>query len=127
MPAIRTAVLPGRSDYTSPGGAAEIRLLLQFPAGEITHARVPAGLVSVASWIHPSIEYFYVLDGEGLLWDGASNRELALRPGVAYRIPSATPIQYRAARTLEFLVIVVPQWRRDYHHAAVVQHWTPTQ
>lgn len=123
MAAIRTAVLPAVENYISPGGAAEIRLLLQFPAGEITHATAQKGGTSIQSWTEAASEWFYVLDGTGTLWDGVGKREIDLVPGRAARIPAGTPYQYRATDTLRFLVAVMPQWRRQYHHIDIDQHW----
>ena len=119
MPAIRTATFPAEASYISPGGVAEIRLLLQFPAGEVTHARVRPGEVSAPSWVSPCSEYFYVTSGAGELWSGTGWEHLDLTPDMCVRIAPGTPFQYRTTdRALEFLVCTLPQWRPAYHHIA---------
>jgi mannose-6-phosphate isomerase-like protein (cupin superfamily) len=123
MTTIRTAVLPAVENYISPGGAAEIRLLLQFPAGEITHATAQKGATSIQSWMEVASQWFYVLDGRGTLWDGVAKREIDLVAGRAVCIPAGTSYQYRATDTLRFLVAVMPQWRHQSHHIDIDQHW----
>ncbi len=127
MAAIRTTYLPEEPSYVSPGGVTEIRLLLQFPAGEIAHATVPPNAVSSQSWVLPTSEWFFVLSGSGQLWDASAAVEIALVPGRAYYIPPGCPIQYRAGDdSLKFLVITVPQSRPSHHHIDSAQHWQPT-
>jgi len=127
MPAVRIAALTAHPSYISPGGVAEIRLLLQFPAGEITHAKVAAESVSLTSVVQPSSEWFYVLGGSGQLWDGYHDTRIDLKAGRCVRIASGTPFQYRAAETLEMLVMVMPQWRPEYHAIVGGGPWSPTQ
>jgi mannose-6-phosphate isomerase-like protein (cupin superfamily) len=127
MPAVRTASLTEHPSYISPGGVAEIRLLLQFPAGEITHAKVPAEPVSLTSRVQPSSEWFYVLGGSGQLWDGYHDTRVDLKAGRCVGIAPGTPFQYRAVETLEMLVMVMPQWRPEYHAIVGGGPWSPTE
>jgi mannose-6-phosphate isomerase-like protein (cupin superfamily) len=127
MPAVRTASLTEQPSYISPGGVAEIRLLLQFPAGEITHAKVPAERVSTTSRVQPSSEWFYVLGGSGQLWDGQHDTIIDLKIGRCVRIAPGTPFQYRSNEILEMLVIAMPQWRREYHTVVGGGPWPPTE
>src|SRR5688500_14433202 len=90
MPALRTAVMPRSASYVSPGGVAEIRLLLQFPAGELTHVRVPPNATSRPAWVGPSSEWFYITAGRGHLWDGVARQEVDLHPGRCVHIPTGT-------------------------------------
>jgi mannose-6-phosphate isomerase-like protein (cupin superfamily) len=131
MAAIRTAHLPVDADYISPGGVAEIRLLLQFPAGELTHVSVPPGRVSLASRVHPSSEWFYIVSGQGQLWyGGTTDRDsvVELLPTRSVRIAPATPMQYRAGSAgLEFVLAAIPQWRPEYHGTLPnAGAWPPT-
>ena len=127
MPAVRTTRLPDLPDDASPAGAAEIRTLLSFPVGGVSHATVPAGAVSRQSWLSGSSEWFHVLDGDGVLWDGAGGQEVPLLRGRTCRIPPSTPFQYRAgAQPLRLLVMTLPRWRPEDHHVDVEQHWAPT-
>jgi mannose-6-phosphate isomerase-like protein (cupin superfamily) len=127
MPAVRTASLTEQPSYISPAGVAEIRLLLQFPAGEITHAKVPAGCVSTTSLVQPSSEWFYILSGNGQLWDGQHDTIIELKAGRCVRIAPGTPFQYRSNEILEMLVIVMPQWRPEYHAVVGGGPWPPTE
>ena len=119
MPAIRSASVSAEPDRYSPGGAAEIRTLLAFPAGELTHARIAPGRASSPSRVYPSVEWFYVLSGHGEVWDGSAIGAglVELTTGRLVRIPPGTPYQYRAdgEGPLDLLVAVMPQWRPEYH------------
>lgn len=132
MAAIRHRRLPVEPSYISAGGAAEIRMLLQFPAGELTHARVSAGMVSLPGRVHPSSEWFYVAGGRGQLWlggpGGSTGDVLELPPGRSVRIPPGTPFQYRASAELglDLLLAVMPQWRAEYHGVLAEGAWAPT-
>ena len=132
MPAIRTQKLRDHPDDYSPGGVAEIRKLLSFPAGELTHARVNPGGVSRPSRVYPSSEWFYVLAGHGEIWDGAAEAGsgvIELLSGRLIRIAPATPFQYRADddAPLDILLAVMPQWRPTYHGVLDVEGpWAPT-
>jgi mannose-6-phosphate isomerase-like protein (cupin superfamily) len=113
----RRATLPAKPDYISPGGIAQIRELLKFPAGEITHVVVPAGKVSLPSRVFPSSEWFFVVSGSGLLWDGATGGVVPLVPNRSIRIAPATPFQYRASdeEDLEIVLAALPQWQKESH------------
>jgi mannose-6-phosphate isomerase-like protein (cupin superfamily) len=131
MAAIRSALVSAEQERYSPGGVAEIRTLLAFPAGELTHARIAPGRASRPSRVYPSAEWFYVLSGHGEVWDGASTGAglVELTSGRLVRIAPGTPYQYRSdgEAQLDLLVAVMPQWRPEYHGFLEVQGpWQPT-
>jgi mannose-6-phosphate isomerase-like protein (cupin superfamily) len=113
----RTIVLTEQPSYVSPGGAAEIRIMLSRDVGELTHALCPAGKVSTASVLEGLYERYYVLAGRGLLWRRSHDYEgvTALTPGRWCDIPPGTVFQYRAEPDIDlvFLVMVTPRWKRE--------------
>lgn len=97
-------------------------MLLQFPAGELTHVKVPPGAVSRPSRVYPSSEWYFVVGGRGQLWSQAAARDsgadlVDLLPDRCVRIAPGTPFQYRADddSELEIVLAVMPQWRPAYH------------
>jgi mannose-6-phosphate isomerase-like protein (cupin superfamily) len=121
------AVLADAPDYISPGGASEIRLLIQLPAGEISHARCPTGKVSAAATLDGLWEMFYVLAGRGRLWRSSHDYDgtIALWPGRWAAMPPGTAYQFRAEveADLVFAVFVTPQWQSKLHHIVEDGAW----
>jgi mannose-6-phosphate isomerase-like protein (cupin superfamily) len=108
-----TRVLPESRSYPALSGA-DIRLLIQLPQGELTHASCRSGLVSKSSMLVDHYEMFYVIAGTGELWRKCPEYEgvVALRPGRWAAMPAGTHFQYRALQetTLVFLVAVLPRF-----------------
>jgi mannose-6-phosphate isomerase-like protein (cupin superfamily) len=110
----------------SPGGIAEIREFASFPSGELTHALVPALTPARPARLEGLDEYFYVLQGEGLLWRRSATSEeiVSLRRGRCVSIPRGIDFQYRAtAVPPEMLVMVTPRWRRDMYRESDESFW----
>jgi mannose-6-phosphate isomerase-like protein (cupin superfamily) len=126
---VRLATLPDKRTYLSGGGIADIRLLLAFPGGELTHAHCPAGGISRPARVYPVAEWFIPLRGSGQLWNGGLGIDSVtdLFPGRAVRIAPGTPIQYRAdSEDLDFIVGVLPQWKPQYHGVLREGRWRST-
>ena len=120
MNAWRTAWLPREATNRSPGGASEIRQVIQLPQGQVTHAVCAAGNVAEAAVLPERYEMFYVLAGAGELWRRAPHGEeiVSLRPGRTVEIPMGTEFQYRALDAdVMFLVIVTPMWTPDAYQS----------
>jgi mannose-6-phosphate isomerase-like protein (cupin superfamily) len=116
----RTVWLPREPTSRSPGGASEIRQLVQLPPGQLTHAVCGAGNVAAGAVLPERYEAFYVLAGAGEIWRStADDREsvTALRPGRCVEIPAGTTFQYRAYAdaSLVFLVVVTPMWDAEHY------------
>jgi mannose-6-phosphate isomerase-like protein (cupin superfamily) len=122
--------LPVDADYISPGGIAEIREMHRIRAGEIAHARVPAGKVSDTAWFDGRTEIFYVHAGRGQMWidDGTSPLIVDLIPGRSVLVPAGARFQYRSGLCdeLTLLLAVLPRWRDSYHRAATCGPWPPS-
>jgi mannose-6-phosphate isomerase-like protein (cupin superfamily) len=113
-----TAALPATPDYTSASGGAEIRLLPNFPAGEIAHAVTRPGQISDAAVLDVVTEMFFVLGGEGQLWrsNGENEQVVTLRPGRLTLTPPGILFQYcctHETEALRFLVISAPCWQPE--------------
>jgi mannose-6-phosphate isomerase-like protein (cupin superfamily) len=122
----RTCDLPDQPSYTSPGGASEIRMLPNFPSGELTHATARPGEVSVAAVVTGLTEFFYVLSGHGELWRRTEDAEetVGLVPERCATIPPSIDFQYRTeAEPLEFIVFTAPRWERDNWSEGPVREW----
>ena len=115
----RTAYLPERPTYRSPSEAAEIRMLVATPLGELTHARAAAGHASVPATVEGTTEMFYVIGGRGALWRrvGAQEDVVALGPGRAVVLPVDSAFQYWADEDLELMVATMPMWQHANWHA----------
>jgi mannose-6-phosphate isomerase-like protein (cupin superfamily) len=116
----RTVWLPQEPTNMSPGGASEIRQLVQLPQGQLTHAVCRAGNVAAGAVLPERYEAFYVLAGEGEIWRATADGHesvTALRPGRGVEIPAGTTFQYRAYAdaSVVFLVVVTPMWDRDHY------------
>src|SRR5512133_1846628 len=92
----RTTGLAYHPDYISPGGAAEIRLLIQQDQGEITHALVPPNSTGQLAVLQGITEFFFIASGCGRLrcTDGVVDEVVELRPATAVMIPAGIPFQY---------------------------------
>jgi hypothetical protein len=74
----RTKVIGEKPNYISPGGASEIRELIQRPQGELTHATCPSGRISHPAALDGLYEMFFVLAGVILMGDWCGvRREVA--------------------------------------------------
>jgi mannose-6-phosphate isomerase-like protein (cupin superfamily) len=126
-----TRRLPEKYSYISPGGVAEIRLLIQRATGELTHVVVPSGKISRVGVLDTVSEFFYVIAGNGDLWcsNGRDSESIALRPGRCVWVPPGVSFQYRSSSEgpLTILLGVVPMWQPSYHHPGTVQGlWEPS-
>jgi mannose-6-phosphate isomerase-like protein (cupin superfamily) len=126
----RTTRLAYHPDYTSPSGAAEIRLLIQQPQGEITHVLVPPSSTAQLAVLLGITEFFFVVSGSGRLHcpDGTVDEVVELLPGTAVRIPAGIPFQYDnpADEPLEIVLAVVPMWTPDSHQLCMLDSaWPP--
>ncbi|MDU8945116.1 cupin domain-containing protein [Ovoidimarina sediminis] len=126
---MKETVLPDTPDARSPAGA-EIRFIMDGPAGNMIHSTVPPGQVNRAT-IHATVsEFWHVLDGAGEIWrrDGAEERITPLTPGVSIDIPVGTAFQYRAAAgvPLRFICITMPPWPGDHEATHLDGPWVPT-
>jgi mannose-6-phosphate isomerase-like protein (cupin superfamily) len=123
----RTCWLPERPDAISPGGASEIRHLIQLDDGDLTHALCPAGRAAHGATLPERYEAYFVLAGRGEIWRRLGDREgiTVLRPGRWVEIPAGTEFQYRAYRetTVVFLVVVLPSWQPDAYHTIDAGPW----
>jgi mannose-6-phosphate isomerase-like protein (cupin superfamily) len=123
----RTAFLKADPSYTSPGGASEIRLLLQRPEGELTHARCPEHRSSQPATVEHTVEMFFVMAGRGFLWRSLDDSEdvVELRPGRSALIPEVARFQYRSETDLVFMVATLPQWKPENWRVVEGGPWQP--
>ena len=124
----RTKVIGEKPNYISPGGASEIRELIQRPQGELTHATCPSGRISHPAALDGLYEMFFVLAGKGQLWRSGGGYEgvTRLHPGRWVAMPPGTAFQYRAEADadLVFLVVVVPRWEKERYRTLDHGCWT---
>jgi mannose-6-phosphate isomerase-like protein (cupin superfamily) len=113
--------------YTSPGGASEIRMLLQRPEGELSHARSPAHRSSRPATVEHTVEMFFILAGWGFLWRSLGDSEdlVELRSGRATLIPEGARFQYRSETDLVFMVATLPLWKAENWHEVKGGPWQP--
>ncbi len=126
---MKTTTLPDRPDAKSPAGA-DIRFLMDGPAGNMIHSTVPPHQVNRAT-VHATVsEFWYVLEGHGEIWrdDGMENDVTDLLPGTSIDIPVGTSFQYRnvADVDLAFICISMPPWPGDSEATYVEGPWAPT-
>jgi mannose-6-phosphate isomerase-like protein (cupin superfamily) len=123
----KTAFLKTDPSYTSPGGVSEIRILLQRPEGELTHARCPAHHISQPATVEDTVQMFFVIAGRGFLWRSLGDSEdvVELRVGRAVLIPEVARFQYKSETNLVFMVATLPQWNPENWRAVVGGLWQP--
>ena len=126
---MKTTTLPDRPDAKSPAGA-DIRFLMDGPAGNMIHSTVPPHQVNRAT-VHATVsEFWYVLEGHGEIWrdDGMESDVTDLLPGTSIDIPVGTSFQYRnvADVDLAFICISMPPWPGDSEATHVEGPWAPT-
>ena len=126
---MKTTTLPDRPDAKSPAGA-DIRFLMDGPAGNMIHSTVPPHQVNRAT-VHATVsEFWYVLEGHGEIWrdDGTESDVTDLLPGTSIDIPVGTSFQYRnvADVDLAFVCISMPPWPGDSEATHVEGPWAPT-
>ena len=126
---MKTTTLPDRPDAKSPAGA-DIRFLMDGPAGNMIHSPVPPHQVNRAT-VHATVsEFWYVLEGHGEIWrdDGTESDVTDLLPGTSIDIPVGTSFQYRnvADVDLAFVCISMPPWPGDSEATHVEGPWAPT-
>jgi mannose-6-phosphate isomerase-like protein (cupin superfamily) len=126
MPEWETMSIPAEKSYTSPGGSAEIRMLPNFPTGEITHAAVPPDDTSKPAYLSGLTEFFFGLFGRGEVWrsNGEVEEVVDFFPNRCLMIPEGVRFQYQTRESsLVFLVIVAPRWSADRWHEAPQGLW----
>jgi mannose-6-phosphate isomerase-like protein (cupin superfamily) len=126
---MKTTTLPDRPDAKSPAGA-DIRFLMDGPAGNMIHSTVPPHQVNRAT-VHATVsEFWYVLEGHGEIWrdDGVESDVTDLLPGTSIDIPVGTSFQYRnvADVDLAFICVSMPPWPGDSEATHVEGPWAPT-
>lgn len=114
-------------DHLTPGGAAEVRVLLRTTTGEMTHVMKPPDRVSRPGYLDLGSQWLYVISGQGRIWDGSTKRIIQLQPGRCVYIPPGCPYQYCSDGTwLELIDAVVPGRSRGQHHQLTTGEWEPT-
>ena len=126
---MQTRTLPEPHDARSPAGA-EIRHLVDGPAGNMIHSTVPPGQVNRAT-VHASVsEFWYVLSGKGEIWRRDEDEEefTLLEAGLSIDIPVGTSFQYRCTgrEPLRFLCISMPPWPGEAEATIIAGPWVPT-
>ena len=126
---MKTTTLPDRPDAKSPAGA-DIRFLMDGPAGNMIHSTVPPHQVNRAT-VHATVsEFWYVLEGHGEIWrdDGMESDVTDLLPGTSIDIPVGMSFQYRnvADVDLAFICISMPPWPGDSEATYVEGPGAPT-
>lgn len=113
-------------DYTAPDGS-EIRLLPAMKDGSCAHCLLPAGKTSSAVKHKTVEEIWYVLSGEGEIWQKASEEcTVELLPEICVTIPLGNHFQFRNTgnEPLCILIFTMPPWPVDKEEAIpVTGHW----
>ncbi|WP_298820323.1 hypothetical protein [uncultured Roseibium sp.] len=74
--------LPETADAKSPAGA-DIRFIMDGPAGNMIHSTVPASQINRATQHNTVSEFRLILEGQGQIWrkSGATEIIVDLKPG----------------------------------------------
>jgi mannose-6-phosphate isomerase-like protein (cupin superfamily) len=119
--------LTERYAYLAPD-TSEIRLLANGERGGFAHCLLPAGRVSSAVRHRTVEELWYVLEGEGEIWQARDNEERidAVRPGDSIRIRVDTAFQFRAGHRhdLKLLLATMPPWPGPEEAVSVNGKWS---
>jgi mannose-6-phosphate isomerase-like protein (cupin superfamily) len=87
--------------------------LLQEPGVSVIQERVPAGKSEVLHYHHGSLQFFFILEGEGTLV--FQDRNVTLRKGEGLEISPGVPHRFcnRSTADVRFLVISTPPSHGD--------------
>lgn len=100
-------------DYLAPD-KSEIRLLQKSDLGEICHCTMPTDKTSTAVYHKTVFEIWYVLSGEGEMWQkkGESEETVRLDTGVAVTIPVGNSFQFRNTGSVPLCILIttMPKW-----------------
>jgi mannose-6-phosphate isomerase-like protein (cupin superfamily) len=103
-------------------------VLLGLSGGGLAHFRLAAGDTSVPIRHRTVEEIWYVLSGNGQMWqhDGAEESILDLGPGDCLTIPLGTRFQFRSLGPGAFTAIgaTMPPWPGDGEAIRVDGPWT---
>jgi len=110
----------------APDGS-QVRVLLSLTGGSMAHFRLPAGQVSHVVRHRTVDEIWYILSGEGEMWqsDGSLVR---LEPGLCLTIPVGIAFQFRALgnAALNAVAVTMPCWPGDGEAEPAPGLWQPT-
>jgi mannose-6-phosphate isomerase-like protein (cupin superfamily) len=123
----QTQDLGADADHIAPDGT-EIRELVAFPSGDLWHATLPVGSVSLPVRHKNVNELWYVLDGAGELWRRREGSEevVELLPARAVSIPAGVSFQFRTTggTPLQSLGVTMPRFPGAEEAEAVDGCWT---
>ena len=118
--------LPNQPDVVAPDGS-DVRVLLGLSGGGLAHFTLAAGLTSQAIRHRTVEEIWYVLSGNGQMWqhDGTEECILELGPGDCLTIPLGTRFQFRSSgpTALTALGVTMPPWPGDGEAVQVDGPW----
>ena len=105
--------LPAKCNYLAPDGS-EIRLLPALKYGGFCHCTLPGGKISDAVKHKTVTEIWYVLSGEGKMWQkkGEAEKNIILTKGACLTIPTGNHFQFRntGRQPLCILIATMPPW-----------------
>ncbi|MBK9983967.1 MAG: cupin domain-containing protein [Saprospiraceae bacterium] len=119
-------MLKQKYDYLAPDGS-EIRLLPVTSHGGCAHCLLPEGKKTKAVK-HKSVEeIWYVLSGEGEIWQKSPEEEITktLSKGICVVIPTGNHFQFRniGKENLCILIVTMPPWPGPDEAVSVEDHW----
>src|SRR5579871_5911772 len=100
-------------DYLAPD-QSEIRLMVNASKGNCAHCLLPAGKTSLAVKHKTVEEIWYIISGNGEMWQKSSDEEkiINLKESVALTIPTGNYFQFRNTGTepLSIVIVTMPPW-----------------
>ena len=113
-------------DYLAPD-QSEIRLLPSTDRGGCAHCILPAGKTSLAVRHKTVEEIWYILSGQGEMWQKSDDEErvVELKEGVGLTIPTGNHFQFRnmGDEALGILILTMPPWPGKDEAILVEAHW----
>jgi mannose-6-phosphate isomerase-like protein (cupin superfamily) len=121
----QTKSLPEKYDVLAPDGS-EVRLLLTSLRGSMAHFRLRPGQVSRAVRHRTVEEIWYVVSGEGEMWQ-SDGSIAALQPEVCLTIPVGVAFQFRClgCDNLDAIAVTMPPWPGEGEAEFVPGKWSP--
>ena len=119
-------VLPERYDELAPD-TSEIRFLARTHRASCGHCVLPPGKTSNAVKHKTIEELWYVLSGEGEMWQRSDDMEclLKLKKDLALTIATGNHFQLRntGSEPLCIVLLTMPPWQNEHEAVTVDQHW----
>jgi mannose-6-phosphate isomerase-like protein (cupin superfamily) len=123
---MHSRALPPEADVVAPDGSL-VRVLATGERGSMAHFELAAGHVARAVRHRRVEELWFVVSGEGAMWQEGEEAPLPLVAGVSVLVPPRTAFQFRShgPGPLTVVGVTMPPWPGEDEAEVVEGLWAP--